>query len=111
MGMWRAWGDLWSRELRGSRGVRTNNRNCVGRKYAKGAPLGRAAFLLARVGVARAHEERTRDAQIVRGEQQVFSDGGEGRDFAGVGCGDGADVVDQVAGTRASAHNGQRNSV
>jgi hypothetical protein len=62
--------------LRVSRGVHTNNWNCGGRKYAKGTPLGRAAFLLARIGVACAHEERIRDAQIVRGESQVFSDGG-----------------------------------
>ena len=32
------------------------------------APLGRAAFLLARSGVGCAYEERTRDAQMVRGE-------------------------------------------
>src|ERR1700726_3447375 len=111
MCMWRACGDFWSRELRASRGVHTNNWNCGGRKYAKGAPLGRAAFLLARIGVACAHEERTRDAQMVRGDQRVFSDGGGGGDFAGAGCTDGVDVVDQVAGTRASAHNSQRNSV
>jgi len=49
-------------------GVQGSDRHsgCAWRKYARSAPLGRAAFLLFRARVVRAHEERNRNAQIVR---------------------------------------------
>src|SRR6266852_4833158 len=75
-----------------------------------GAPLGRAAFLLAQIRAACAYEERTRDAQKVRGEYPLFLDGGAGGDFPADRVA-GVDVVDHVTGTRASTYYDQRHSV